>query len=140
MTRKIEHQMIAAIRGAMADPGFEGCYWKSGNTSVWQMHSGTRGTYGCNRWIEVILHDTVIALVECNIQRVNLYTGGWNTVATRSRINALLREFQPGWAMCQRKGQLVMMDRWDNPEPFREGFGLTFDPWAPLRESERMAV
>lgn len=139
MTRKIELQMIAAIRDTLTDSGFEGCYWKSANTSVWQGHSGTRGTYSHDRWIEVILHGTVVALIEPNVRRVSLYTGGFNTTTTRSRINAVLREFAPGWNLCQRNGKPTMFDRNDNPEPFTEGFALTFDPWHPLRESNRAA-
>jgi hypothetical protein len=135
MTRKIELAMISAVREVMADPGFSGCYWKSGNTLVFQTQHGIHHTVGYDRTIEVILHDTVVALIEPTMQRVSLYAGGWETVTTRSRINALLREFCPGWSMNRRKGQTVMLDRWDHAEPFREGFGLNFDPWAPLRES-----
>jgi hypothetical protein len=139
MTRKIELQMIAAIRDTLTDSGFEGCYWKSANTSVWQGHSGTRGTYSHDRWIEVILHGTVVALIEPNVRRVSIYTGGFNTTTTRSRINAVLREFAPGWNLCQRNGKPTVFDRNDNPEPFTEGFALMFDPWHPLRESNRAA-
>ena len=135
MTRKIELAMIGAIRGAMSDPDFSGCYWHNANTSVSQRHHGIYKTVGYERTIEVTLYDTVIAVIEASMQRLSLYTGGFNTATTRSRINALLREFQPSHNLAQRKQQLVLLDAWNNTKPFHEGFTLGFEPCAPLRES-----
>lgn len=73
MTRKIEDQMIAAIRA--------GKDFKSGNTEVRQE---TFGTF-------VYLHNNLIAQ---HTTAGWLWTlAGWNTPTTRSRINALARAF-----------------------------------------------
>lgn len=131
--RKIEQQMIAAIRGCLSDPGFSGCYWRNANTCVWQQHCGIHGTPSYSRTIEVILHNTVIALIESS--RISLYTGGWQTVTTRSRINAILREFCPDWSVCQHRHALWLVDRHDQRHEWSEGRCLTFDSWAPMRAS-----
>lgn len=138
ITSKIELQMIAAIRETMADANFEGCWWKSASTSVWQAHTGTAGTYSSHRWIEVIHNAEVVALIEPNVRRLSVY----NAASRRAsqRINAILREFAPEWEVEQRKDALVMIDKYYNPQPFTEGFSVTIDPWHPQRESQYRAA
>jgi hypothetical protein len=123
--RKIESQMVAAIRGALADSNFVGQYWKSSNTCVWQnKENGPNG----RRWIEVILHNTVIALIEPDAVRINLYTKGYRTTTTKSRINAVLSELSDGSSVFQKNHEWRYSRRsWDKSEPFYEGLtvGLT---------------
>lgn len=71
--RKIERDMIAAIRS--------GKNRQLGNTYVNPVVGG----------IEVRLHGNLIAVL--TDQRLRFTLAGWPTPTTRSRINALLREF-----------------------------------------------
>lgn len=75
MSRKIEDQMIAAIRA--------GKPFKSGNTSVAQEVDGTY----------VFLHGNLIAAIGSAKLGTAWTLAGWNTPTTRSRINALARAF-----------------------------------------------
>jgi hypothetical protein len=117
--RKIEAQLITAIREVLADSNFVGQYWKSGNTCVFQWkENGPNG----RRWIEVILHNTVIALIEPDAVRINLYTCGFRTSVTKSRINAVLSDLSDGFKVFQKNNQWLYSRRsWDTSEPFYEG-------------------
>ena len=86
MSRKIEDQMIAAIRA--------GKTWKSGNTEVVQ-----HGHYA-----QVLLHGNEIAIIGHPTSGTRWPLAGWNTPTTRSRINALARAFNWTRVYC-RKGQ-----------------------------------
>jgi hypothetical protein len=122
--RKIEEQMLAAAERCLGDASFEGCAMRSANTHVWQQHSGIAGTTSYHRWIEVILHDTVIALIEPQLQRVSLYTGGWHSRTTSSRIEVILSRFCKGWHVNLSKGQLYLRkESWSTGErePLKEG-------------------
>ena len=122
--RKIEEQMLAAVERCLGDASFEGCAMRSANTFVWQTQDGTRGTYGYGRWIEVILHDTVIALIEPQLGRISLYTGGWHSRTTSSRIEAVLWRFCRGWHVNLSHGQLYLRkEGWSDGErePLEEG-------------------
>jgi hypothetical protein len=89
MTRKIERQMIAAIKGFRS--------WKSGNTQV--LSAG--GIFN------VYLHGNHIAKYRPYAKSsLDITLAGWNTTTTRSRLTALCQEFVP---FCRgvgtRKGQ-----------------------------------
>lgn len=71
--RKIEAQMNAAIK---ADKN-----WSSGNTQV-VTNEGLSTVY---------LHGNKIALVDNT--SVTVFDGGWQTVTTKSRLNAIINEF-----------------------------------------------
>ena len=73
LMRKIETQMIAAIK---ADKN-----WSSGNTQV-VTNMGVSTVY---------LHGNKIALVDDT--SLTLFDGGWQSVTTKSRLNALCTEF-----------------------------------------------
>jgi hypothetical protein len=75
--RKIEQEMIAAIRAGVSRA-------VGANTRV--DHPGNKPCYA-----EVRLHGHLIATNESGAWRFNLC--GWNTPTTRSRLNALAREF-----------------------------------------------
>lgn len=122
--RKIEEQMLAAVERCLGDASFEGCAMRSANTHVWQQHNGIAGTTTYHRWIEVILHDTVIALIEPQLERISFYTGGWHSVTTRSRISAVLHRFCSGWDVNLSHGQLYLSrESWSagEREPLTEG-------------------
>ena len=72
--RKIETQMNSAIRSRRD--------WKSGNTRV-EITEDNRAL--------VYLHGNLIANIdETNVQ---IFDGGWQSVTTKSRLNAIIEEF-----------------------------------------------
>lgn len=87
--RKVERQMIDAIRYCRSD--VDGTIWKCGNTVASQWHEGIHGTIGYRRLIEVRLYSTVIATWEPAYWRQTLVLdhGGYTTVTTKSRLNAI---------------------------------------------------
>ena len=73
--RKIEHQMVNAIMG--------GKNWSNGNTMVTiDQETNTSSVY---------LHGNLIATVTDN--DMTIYDGGWQSVTTKSRLNALCFAF-----------------------------------------------
>lgn len=85
--RKIEQQMCNAIAHNKA--------WRSGNTEV---------TLGSDNVSYVFLHGNLIA--EVDDTAVTVYDGGWQTVTTKSRLNAICSRFcVAGEGVSQRKGQ-----------------------------------
>ena len=75
--RKIEQQMIAAIKGNTD--------WKSGNTQVIHLRQCVFSRVPC------LLHGNKIAEVDDDF--LKLFDGGWQSKTTKSRLNALLSEF-----------------------------------------------
>ena len=73
--RKIESQMIAAINASKN--------WQSANTSV---HFNEESNISIVR-----LHGNKIA--EVTDDSMTIFDGGWQTVTTKSRLNALINEF-----------------------------------------------
>lgn len=86
MTRKIELQMQGAIIARKN--------WTSGNTMV----SYEEG----NRISRVYLHGNKIAEVGDNFVKMN--DCGWQTVTTKSRLNAILEVCSAGNRIFQKKG------------------------------------
>jgi len=77
--RKIEQQMIQAIKNTTD--------WKSGNTKV------TNNYYYDKKQLitSVYLHNNLIA--EITDTDVTLFDGGWQSNTTKSRLNAICKEF-----------------------------------------------
>jgi len=102
--RKIERLMNAAIKA--------GKDWKLDNTEV----------VACSNVVDVFLHGNLIARV--GETWIELFDGGWQTVTTKSRLNAILRENGlPHEGIFQRKGQwFVNMN--DMTIPFFSGMRL----------------
>ena len=73
--RKIEQQMNRAIVNKND--------WSNSNTHV-DYNSNTN----CST---VVLHRTAIATYDHNTQALKLNTGGWHSVTTKSRLNAILQ-------------------------------------------------
>ena len=89
--RKIEQQMIAAIKGNTD--------WKSANTEVISQQDGVSYVY---------LHGNLIA--EVGDDFLKLFDGGWQTTTTKSRLNALLSEF--GYT-CGTKREYVFQKQFE---------------------------
>ena len=106
--RKIERLMNAAIR--------EGRDWSLKNTSV-TMNGNVA---------EVRLHGNLIA--EVSDECVTLHDGGWQSVTTKSRLNAIMSEHcLPGEGVFQNKWEWFCR-LWNGTEhfvvPFRSGMRL----------------
>ena len=84
--RKIETQMNRAIVNKND--------WSNSNTNV-EYNSST----DCST---VVLHRTAIAVYDHNTQALKLNTGGWHSVTTKSRLNAILQELIAGARVYQK--------------------------------------
>ena len=84
--RKIEQQMNRAIVNRNN--------WSNSNTFV-EYNSNT----DCST---IVLHRTAIAVYDHKNQALKLNTGGWATVTTKSRLNAILSELITGARVFQR--------------------------------------
>jgi hypothetical protein len=89
--RKIEARMIQSVRHLANWPDFEGRYLKCDNTEVWQ----ETATSDKDRIIKVTLHGHTIARFYPASECFILSDCGWQTVTTKSRLNALIRAFSP---------------------------------------------
>ena len=84
--RKIEEQMNRAVVNKND--------WSNSNTVV-DYNSNTN----CST---VVLHRTAIAVYDHNTSALKLNTGGWHSVTTKSRLNAILSELITGARVFQR--------------------------------------
>ena len=102
--RKIETQMNRAIVNKND--------WSNSNTNV-EYNSFT----DCST---VVLHRTAIAVYDHNTQALKLNTGGYTTVTTKSRLNAILDELITGARVFQKQFDWYLsynnqtVDFWDN--------------------------
>ena len=87
--RKIEKDMNRAIRNRKE-------HWQCANTLVESFYCSATDRVGSI----VKLHGNKIAEVYAN--SIVLFDGGWQTVTTKSRLNALLDEFATGTGVIQR--------------------------------------
>ena len=87
--RKIERDMNTAIRNRKE-------HWQCANTLVESFYCSATDRVGSI----VKLHGNKIAEVYAN--SIVLFDGGWQTVTTKSRLNALLDEFATGTGVIQR--------------------------------------
>ena len=80
----------------------ENRHWKSGNTEVIADHDGVSRVY---------LHDNLIAEVGDNWMK--LYDGGWQSVTTKSRLNAILQVHGlPGECVFQKAYKWFLRAKW----------------------------
>ncbi len=105
--RKIERQMNAAIRNKRN--------WTSGNTSVQIQEDGDA---------LVFLHGNFIARVSDRF--VDLHDGGWQSVTTKSRLNAICFEFgsTPRTGIFQKNWQWFVTLFDGTTTPFFSGIQL----------------
>ena len=86
--------------------------WSNSNTFV-EYNSNT----DCST---VVLHRTAIAVYDHNTQALKLNTGGWHSVTTKSRLNAILSELKCGFRVFQKNFDWYLstnnqtVDFWDN--------------------------
>ena len=104
--RKIEHEMNQAIA--------QGRDWSKANTSV---------HFNSEEGVAVVrLHGNKIA--EIGEGFITLFDGGWQTVTTKSRLNAILSENGiPGEYVFQRAFQWFVSQK-GGPIPFFSGMRL----------------
>ena len=94
--RKIEAKMNKAMRHFLP--------FSSGNTTVVQHRND----------MEVFLHGNHIATL-CKISMdLRLFDGGWQSVTTKSRLNALLDEFGGGDRVIQKDFAWYLVSNLDN--------------------------
>jgi hypothetical protein len=102
--RVIERKMNNAITA--------GKDWKLDNTEV----------IACSNVTDVYLFGNLIARI--GETWIELFDGGWQTVTTKSRLNAILREHGvPGEHIFQKKGQWFLQQE-GGPIPFFSGMRL----------------
>ena len=82
--RKVEEQMNYAIRHRKN--------WAGSNTTVRCFKEN-----GITTEVNVLLHGNCIAWLDTATNDLFVSSCGWETVTTKSRINALLEEFREGW-------------------------------------------
>ena len=86
--------------------------WSNSNTFVEYNESTNCST--------VVLHRTAIAVYDHNTQALKLNTGGWHSVTTKSRLNAILSELKCGFRVFQKNFDWYLstnnqtVDFWDN--------------------------
>jgi len=114
LMRKIEKQMCAAVQSNID--------WKSGNTSV-HFNEETGESI-------VRLHGNLIAIIDDTSMQI--FDGGWQSVTTKSRLNALCTEFCIAgegvfqrnfkWFVHKLVGQSSVTGKVFNEEEFVNGF------------------
>ena len=99
--RKLETRMNNAIRKRQN--------FSSSNTSVktFTFHDSL-GNY-CEE-SEVYLHGNHIATYNHVTKELALFDGGWQTVTTKSRLNALCNEFATGFSVFQKNWEWFVSD------------------------------
>ena len=103
--RKVEAQMIQAVRGFVngSDLVTGKSHKRFGNTEVQSHHHGIRGTHSYQHTITVWLHNNLIATIYPSTNRILCRDAGWQTVTTKSRLNALLGAFNDHASIWQTK-------------------------------------
>ena len=108
--RKLEKQMNQAIRGQRN--------WAGSNTTVFSSDDGLVS--------RVYLHGNHIATYSHTDRSLTLLDGGWQSVTTKSRLNALCSEFKPAFGVFQKNWTWYVSDRLNNQVfPFVSGGLIT---------------
>ena len=95
--RKIEEQMNYAIRHRKN--------WAGSNTTVTCFKEN-----GITTEVNVMLHGNCIAWFDTASNDFNISSAGWETVTTKSRLNAILDEFASGSRVIQKNFEWVLSD------------------------------
>ena len=96
--RKIEMEMNSAIRYRRN--------FSKANTSVRCFK-----TNGVTTDVAVFLHGNHIASLDTASNQLTIKDGGWQSVTTKSRLNALLDEFAPSMGIFQKDWVWYLSDR-----------------------------
>ena len=78
-------------------------------------------TNGVTTDIDVFLHGNHIASLDTATHKLTIKDGGWQSVTTKSRLNALLDEFVPDMGIFQKNWQWFVSDFLGMAEPFVDG-------------------
>ena len=89
--------------------------WGNGNTSVF--------FYPSENVSEVRLHGNLIAWYDHSKQSLGISSCGWETVTTKSRLNAILEEFASGARVIQRDFEWFLSD-FGTLKPFVDGMKI----------------
>ena len=81
--------------------------FSSGNTSV----RCFKNRNGITTDVDVYLHGNHIASVDTATNALTIKDGGWQSVTTKSRLNALLDEFVPSMGIFQKDWVWYVSDR-----------------------------
>ena len=96
--RKIEMEMNSAIRYRRN--------FSKANTSVRCFK-----TNGVTTDVDVFIHGNHIASLDTATHALTIKDGGWQSVTTKSRLNALLDEFAPSMGIFQKDWVWYLSDR-----------------------------
>ena len=92
--------------------------FSSGNTSV----RCFKNRNGITTDVDVYLHGNHIASLDTAPNALTIKDGGWQSVTTKSRLNALLDEFVPSMGIFQKDWVWYLRDSLDNSVvPFISG-------------------
>ena len=105
--RKIEEQMNYALRHRKN--------WAGSNTTVRCFKEN-----GVTTEMQVLLHGNLIAWLDTATNDLNISSAGWETVTTKSRLNAILEEFASGCRVIQKDFQWFLSD-FGTLKPFVDG-------------------
>ena len=97
--RKIERDMNTAIRYRRN--------FSKANTSV----RCFKNRDGITTEMDVFLHGNHIASLDTATNQLTIKDGGWQSVTTKSRLNALLDEFVPSMGIFQKDWVWYLSDR-----------------------------
>jgi len=112
--RKIEQDMCRAIRNR--------------ETRTFNNTTVVNGLDTAGRPIvEVLLHGNLIARFKFTESMVQIFDGEWQTVTTKSRLNAILRDFTTGCSVYQKKGVWYLACSNDSDVLFYDGLHLHFN-------------
>ena len=106
--RKIEREMNNAVRNKIA--------WSKGNSCT-TFDSTIENCF-------VYLHGNHIATYNYAQKELSLYDGGWQSVTTKSRLNALCNEFATGFGVFQKNWDWFVSD-FDNKNVINFFDGVT---------------
>lgn len=98
---------------------------------------GTKSRFGNvtivkdNTHVGVKLHSTIVARMNLVTKTIQLNSGGWDTVTTRSAMNRALDQFYPDryWGVWALSGEMFLCLKGVRVMPFVDG--MTFNPEDP---------
>ena len=115
--RKLETNMNNAIR---AKKNFS-----NGNTRVATGSFFNNDVY-CEE-SKVFLHGNHIATYDHINRELSLYDGGWQSVTTKSRLNALCYEFATGFGVFQKNWDWFVSDFQNTVVDFTDGITVNYN-------------
>ena len=109
--RKIETQMNNVVKNKIA--------WSNNNTCT-TFSSDLKECF-------IYLHGNHIATYNYALKELSLYDGGWQSVTTKSRLNALLFEFATGFSVFQKNWDWYVSDFQKTVIDFTNGMTIDYN-------------